>query len=212
MKRLVTILILTLAVSSMTHAYTYTYGPGTNFGGLGLDNTESLLVNGGGGAVLDLFNHSSARIESTTHLQFDPTTGWYVGGGIVEVKLFDYSQATITGGEILSVYVNSESHLALSGGRIDNLFGYLSLPVPVLPEDKYIQFICKSYAYNTGTKRLTGVWADDSLFNIQLVGTSPYPSTYDSINFTIVPEPLTLALLGIGAGLLRIRRSRIWEK
>jgi hypothetical protein len=49
MKRLVTILILTLAVSSMTHAYTYTYGPGTNFGGLGLDNTESLLVNGGGG-------------------------------------------------------------------------------------------------------------------------------------------------------------------
>jgi hypothetical protein len=103
--------------------------------------------------------------------------------------------------------VHSESHLALSGGRIDNLFGYLSLPVPALPADKYIQFICQSYAYNTGTKRLTGVWADDSLFNIQLVDTSPYPSTYDSINFTIVPEPLSLGLLALG-GLLARRYAR----
>jgi hypothetical protein len=209
MKRLATILVLTLAVSSMTHAYTYTYGPGTNFGAQSLYGHESMLVNGGGGYLVNLFDYSSARIESTTHLQFDPTTGWYVGGGIAQVALLDYSQATITGGEILSVYVHSEAHLALSGGRIDNLFGYLSLPVPTLPEDKYIQFICKSYLYNSTTKKLTGIWGNDSTFNIQLVDTSPYPSTYDSINFTIVPEPLTLALLGIGAGLLRIRRSKI---
>jgi hypothetical protein len=49
MKRLVTIGMLALAISCSANGYTYTYGPGTNFGGLGLDNTESLLVNGGGG-------------------------------------------------------------------------------------------------------------------------------------------------------------------
>jgi hypothetical protein len=141
-------------------------------------------------------------------MQFDSGTGWYIGGGIRDVKAFSYSTLTVTGGELGMLYVHDESRVTISGGMVEYLYGRLAT-LPSVPADKYIQIICESYSYNATTKKLTGVWADDSLFNIQLVDTSPYPSTYDSINFTIVPEPLTLALLGIGAGLLRIRRSRI---
>ena len=54
MKRTVIILVGALALTSVGLAdqppyYTYTYGPGTDFGGLDLTGSQSILVNGGGG-------------------------------------------------------------------------------------------------------------------------------------------------------------------
>ncbi len=54
-KVLFTILVLLTAVTTSHAAFTYTYGPGTYFGAMSLDQNESMLVNGGGGGYLGLF-------------------------------------------------------------------------------------------------------------------------------------------------------------
>jgi hypothetical protein len=199
MKRLVMTIVLVLAVPCLTDAYTYTYGPGTDFGAKTLVGNQSVLVNGGGGDRLNLEDYSYARIENTSSLQ-------YGIGGIWLMPMYAYSSATITGGEFNTIYVEDYSHLTMSGGKVNYLYGELIPPVPSVSTSRYIQFICESYSYDTSTKKLTGVWGDSSTFNIQLVDTVNYPSTFDSINFTIVPEPLTLGLLAFGG--LVVRRYR----
>jgi hypothetical protein len=158
-----------------------------------------MLVQGGWGDGLILFDYTSARIECTTPLH-------YLVGGIWEMQTLAYSSATVTGGEFNTIYVGDYSRLTMSGGKLNYLYGELIPPIPATSADKYIQFICESYSYNSTTKKLTGAWADDSLFNIQLVDTANHPSTYDSINFTIVPEPLSLGLLALGGLLVRKHR------
>jgi len=149
-----------------------------------------------------MFGYSSARIESTTHLTHPSSAGHGISGLFV----CDQSTLTITGGEISQILAISQGRITVSGGTIEYLQGQLST-LPTVPADKYIQFICKSYVYNAGAQHLTGVWADDSLFSIQFIDTPNYPTTYDSINFTIVPEPLSLGLLALGGLLVRSRRS-----
>jgi hypothetical protein len=50
---------------------------------------------------------------------------------------------------------------------------------------------------------LSGLWGNDSLFNIQLVNVSGYSPTIDNIKFTIIPEPATMLLLAVGGLLLK---------
>jgi hypothetical protein len=200
MKNVMTIVVVLCIACAAQASYTYTYGAGTNFGAKTLTDSESILVNGGGGDRLNLEDYAYARIESTSLLQ-------YGVGGIWLMPMYAYSSARITGGEFNTVYVEDYSHLTMSGGKVNYLYGELIPPIPAAPTSKYIQFICKSYSYSPGTKKLNGVWEDNSLFNIQLVDTSPYPSTYDSINFTIVPEPLSLGLLALGGLFARQMRK-----
>jgi hypothetical protein len=72
-------------------------------------------------------------------------------------------------------------------------------PVPAIPADRHIQIICKSWEYDSITTHLTGVWADNSAFSIQLDSFW----AYDNMNFTIVPEPMSLGLLALGGLLVR---------
>jgi hypothetical protein len=204
MKRIMTAFMMMLASASGTSAYTYTYGQDTNFGSLDLSGSQSVLVNGGGGDELNLFDGSSARIESTTHVGQPRSSGQ----GIDRIFGYGSSNLVVTGGEIRFITLSSYAHLTLSGGTITTLEADVIPPVPAVAEDKYIQILCKSWAHPTGDM-VTGVWGNDSTFSIKLDNTSPWPSgfTYDSINFTIVPEPFSLALLALG-GLLVRSRSR----
>jgi len=75
----------------------------------------------------------------------------------------------------------------------------------------HITMICdvESVAYNEGTRRLTGNWLDGSAFNIQLIDETHlgYDPVIENIRF--IPEPGTVALLGLGGVMLWRRRQRV---
>ncbi len=205
MKRLVTILVVVLFAGGVAQgAYTYTYGPGTNFGSMGLEQNESMLVNGGGGRHLDLFYNSYARIESTPPLGTDYGGGVWAGGIWRIDASGSASRLEILGGEIGVLDVWNSARVWLYGGRILTIESYQQAPTAT---DKHIDLFCKSYSYNTGNGMLTGLWGDDSAFSIHLVNVAGYTPTIDNINFITVPEPLSLSLLVLG-GLLARRRPR----
>jgi hypothetical protein len=205
MKRLVIILVVVFVVSNMASgAYTYTYGPGTNFGAKTLLNSESMLVNGGGGGYLGLAHTSYAKIESTTPLGAYFGAGQWEGGIWVISAGGSATRLEILGGEIGKMDMSSGAHADLYGGKILSLYSYQQAPTA---SDKHIDIFCKSYGYNSTSGMLTGMWGDDSAFSIQLVNVSGYTPAIDNINFTIVPEPLSLMLLGLG-GLAARRYAR----
>jgi hypothetical protein len=110
----------------------------------------------------------------------------------------------MSGGEINWLDINGYGTATLSGGQINTLRNYNLQPI----HDKLVEIVCKEYNYNAQTKILTGLWGDGSAFDIQLSDSAQYTftPTYDIIKFTIIPEPATMLLLGIGCIYLRRRQ------
>ena len=108
--------------------------------------------------------------------------------------------------EILTLYENS--HATFEGGRIDYIRSYqrpLSGDWPPSYWDKHIEIICKDWSWNELNNLLTGTWADDTAFSIQLVDQTGYYPAITNIEFTIIPEPATLILLALGYAFIRKR-------
>jgi hypothetical protein len=123
-----------------------------------------------------------------------------LSGGLWDLAVGDHSQLYLSGGQINYLTVDDYATAVLSGGLINKLEndsqgGYASVEV-----------ICRSYSYNTTTKLLMGVWENYSPFSIQLVDLSGYATTYSILDFTIIPEPMTLILLGLGGMIARRNR------
>jgi len=189
MKKIILILMLLFFISQAAFATDYVVGPGDEFGNLGLVNYDTLLMTGGGGHSLVLTGWSTGTIEDT-----DPLVGPYEGG-IWRISVSAYGELTINGGEFYEIYCDDFSTLNLHGGQI---FGSLTI------EDFTSWVHIYGYGFNndpfTGSP-LTGFWADDTPFSINLVDdTIP---TYNQIVFHIIPEPATLLLLGLGGLFLR---------
>ncbi len=113
----------------------------------------------------------------------------------------------ILGGDIHEIIFSASTrgtsnNLKISGGKIDILSNFQEIDPA-----KNIEIICRDWLYNINIKKLTGTWEDFSTFNIQLVNVTGYEPTIDNIKFTIVPEPMSLLLLGAGGLLLRKRRN-----
>jgi len=73
----------------------------------------------------------------------------------------------------------------------------------IIVSTKHINLFCQDYIYNPITKILTGTWEQGNLFNIQLIDNVGYVPTFDNIKFFIIPEPMTVLILGFGLILLR---------
>jgi len=175
-----------------------------DFGGLTLTGTQSLLMTGGGGDSLGLLGSSSAVIQGTAPYNQQI----YPSGGIRDLSVGSYAYLDFSGGEVYEIGIGSYATAVLSGGEIARIkttqsaWQYVGQP-PVLVPNPHVEMIVKDWDYNTITKILTGIWGNDSLFNIQLVNIDGYSPTIDNIKFTIIPEPATLLLLSLGGLLIR---------
>jgi hypothetical protein len=203
MKKMMIVIVILAAVSSAHAAYTYTYGPGTAFQDLSLFGTDSILVNGGGGNTLWLSTNSTGRIESTSRTAFNPAFG------IGQVGVGSSANLQVAGGEIGLINMWGSARATLSGGSITTL-RWRDQAIPPQPV-KRIDVVCQSYYYTASSQMLTGLWCNGEPFAINVTELTGYPRdfTYDSINFTIVPEPFTLGLLALGGLMVRSRRSRL---
>jgi len=194
MKTLVAILLLMSA--TLIAGYDFEIKEGDWFGAQTLTGTQSMLVTGGGGDALTLFDHGRADIQNTS-----PLVEGY--GGIWQIMAIGYSHLAITGGEIHRLTIGTYATAHISGGQIDQIrssyFG---------PDASRITLTCNPgylLSYTNGVVTgISGTWWDGSDFNIQLV--NPAGSSTVFSNMTIIPEPATMLLLGLGGVFLRRRQ------
>ncbi|MCK5563882.1 MAG: hypothetical protein KAJ07_01430 [Planctomycetes bacterium] len=192
MKTKLFILLLVL-MSAGAWATDYLIESGDDFGVLSLRDYDTFLMTGGEGHDLGLGGWSSGIIEDTNPLDIPETAG-----GVFEISVSAYSELTINDGEFYEIVCDDESTLSLYGGQV---FG--SLEIEHITTWVHIY----GYGFNNdpfGGSPLTGFWADDTAFSINLVDDTI--STYDQIVFHIVPEPMTFCFLGLGGLLLRKRK------
>ena len=194
-------LLVCLAVPAQATYYEITsgYTPG-----LTLDNSDSLLMTGGGLDILTLFESSSATIQNTSSL----VEG---SGGIWEFNLAGDSHLDFSGGELRNLDIGRDATAILSGGRIDSIessqiaweWDY-GVDPPEWVTNPHITIESLDYSYNTPTNLLTGYWLDGTDFSIQLIDVNGYSPAIENIQF--IPEPATLILLGLGGLLLRRKK------
>ena len=163
-------------------------------------NSESLLVTGAGALSIRAYGSSYVELRETTPpLQMDV-------GGVWGMRLNDSSSMNYYGGETGDITFWDNSSAVIQGGRIDYISSYqyvLSSNQTYIP---HIEIVSTEYDFDSSTNKLTGVWMDDSTFDIQLVDQSGYDPVIENIFFT--PEPATLCMMGVGVLLLRRRSER----
>jgi hypothetical protein len=122
---------------------------------------------------------------------FDHATVDMFGGNVGLIEAWNYSTVNLYGG-IISDYLLATSTV--------NIYGYGFDYDPIAGNDRGGQ--------------LTGFWVDDTPFSIDLyylkAPGAPFIDTWSHI--TLIPEPTTILLLGLGAINIRISKFRIGEK
>ncbi len=197
MKKMMLFMLLLFAysVNAMVISDTYEYG-------VSLYNNDSLLVTGGGADSINAYDYATINIENTLPLQIDV-------GGIVDITLNYNSKLTMEGGEVEIIDLFEYSTATLSGGSIHKIFSYQDAYSPNQVHQPHIEIICREYD-DSVANLITGIWDVDNdgngfydTFSIELKNQSGYDPVIDNIKFTIVPEPCSLVLLGLGGLLIR---------
>ena len=167
-----------------------------------LTSNERLLMTKGWVSQIYMKDVSYVEIQGT-----DSRQGLI--GGVENVILNGNSSLEFQGGEMITLDMRYEAHALLRGGQIDFINSYQRPRNPIDPPgtawDKHIEMIVKEYEHSRSTNMLTGLWEDDTVFSIQLVDQDGFHPAISNIEFTIVPEPATLFMLGLGGVFLRKR-------
>jgi hypothetical protein len=181
-------------------------------------NDQSLLVEGAGAYDVWAYGNSYIEIRNTTPYE------WKVGG-VGRALLFNNSSINVYGGETSDVTITNNSSMNIYGGELgillvaDNssatLYGgnirmMYNADFVTVGTEIDLEVVCKSWAWNEATNYITGIWGNNSSFNIQL-----FDSYWDNdeayriiehISFTVIPEPFTGILMMMGVFLFKRRR------
>ena len=128
------------------------------------------------------------------------------------------------GGETSGLYVYGNAQAVLQGGTILHISSFQDVFNVIVGRDEdgnpifnmHIEMIVRDWSHNAPTNLLTGTWNVDNdnndqfdTFSIQLHDQTGYDKAIDNITFTIIPEPATLLLFGLGGLILRKPRARV---
>ncbi len=206
---LILALLVCLAIPGQAAFYEITggYTPG-----LTLENFDSLFMTGGGLGILTLFDSSSATIQGTSALQ-------QFFGGIWTIQLGYNSSLYMFGGQVHEIAVSNDATATLTGGLIESIWStqstwkYDDSDPPQQVPNPHITVVylgdLPTVQEIGGLDYLVGNWGGGDPFSIYLHDVDGYSPVIDNIQFELIPEPATLALLGLGAFLMLTRRLRI---
>lgn len=206
MRKIVLLWMGVWVCSSVSYAvWDYTIGDGQyEYGSVRLYDDETLLVTGGGANEIVAYDSSYVEVQATTPpLQVDV-------GGINSLNLRQNSTMNYYGGETSGFYIYENAKAVLQGGSILHISSYQDVFNVIVGRDEdgnpifntHIEMYVSEYSYDEVTNKLTGLWWDDTAFDVQLHDDPRYEKVIDNIKFTI-PEPATLLLFGLGGLILR---------
>jgi len=204
MKKVIYILFVCLFVSKgLAYTYeVYTYGESKT-----LHDEETILVDLQGGMfMLTLEDGSFADIKGTS-----PLEQFY--GGIWEVRLGYTSSLYMTGGQVNEINIGNEATAELHGGLIQQIWSYQYVPYigghgqPSVPNPNIKLYYSGDLPTLDSSNMLTGLWGNGDPFSIYLHNVPGYDPVIKNIQFILVPEPASLALLALGTLLLRRKQN-----
>ena len=213
MRQIVLLWMGVWACSSVSYAvWDYTIGDGQyEYGSLRLYDNETLLVTGGGAYRIEAFDSTYVEVQATTPpLQVDV-------GGINSLNLRQNSTMNYYGGETSGFYIYENASAVLRGGSILHISSYQDVSWWYgEPVDQHIEMIVRVWSHDVQTNLLTGTWNVDNdnddlfdTFSIQLHDQAGYDKAIDNIMVTIIPDPATLLLFGLGGWILRKPRASV---
>ncbi len=213
MKKLLVCIIGLLCSISYASSFDYTITSGFTSGFFKITN-ESLLVEGGGIENIQAYENSYVKVTGTDAyvyqnsgirtitLKDDSSLDLYDGEIGKGIDAYDSSSINIYGGSIESLTAMGASTINIYGGNIS----VIDTAQYVLFDDSFeITIVCYDWAWDDDNNILSGYWEDGSILSIELPDSiwedgSAY-SLYEHV--TIVPEPCSLVLLGLGGLLIR---------
>jgi hypothetical protein len=199
MKRLLPLLGLILYTSVSVAGYDDGYiSEGEYEYGVWVDNYDELIVIGGGADRIYAEDYGYLEVRYTS-------TPISHSSGIRDIGLSDYSELLYLGGATNVISIHDRATATLKGGQINYIRSFQKVINDVPNIDLYCQ-TGWSWMYNTfgEIKGITGMWKNGSEFSIQFLDQSGYDPVWKNIH--VIPEPATLALLGVGGLLLRRKK------
>jgi hypothetical protein len=153
---------------------------------------EELWVQGGAAERISVKGDSYLWVQYTSTPLSDDT-------GIYDIMLYDESDLLYEGGITNSITVRDDTTAILKGGTINHLtIFHLSSW-----SSKAIIYCQEGYEFDS--HGISGRWLDGSEFNISFTNVGGiFPDTWNYVE--VVPEPATLALLGLGALVLQRKK------
>ncbi len=205
MKKILWLLIL--CISSVCNASVIDDGylsKGEYIGQGRVYNSDTLIVNGGNAHQILMSNDSHLEVLSTS-LPLSNTLNY----GVYSIDIWDSSSLHFSGGATSNIHISDDATALIDGGFVGTIFssqivsideyGNYSTHITIDCQDDW-EWIKDSGDNIVG---ISGTWWDNTSFMIDFQNSNNYEPTY--MNIEVIPEPCSLALLGIGSMFLKRR-------